>query len=128
MLQSGWFFQCDFKSILDNIYSFDTNTNDIVEHFRIKWGAMGHLRNNFHLLDIHKVTIWCVSSSQHGTIIHQLTKSKDPKKSPEISDFQSISCIKKCIFLDYKSSGITLMLSKTSQNVSIVLSDVRKFF
>ena len=59
MLQSGWFFQCDFKSILGNIYSFDTNTNDIVEHFRTKWGTilMGRLRSNFPLLDIHKVTI-----------------------------------------------------------------------
>ena len=33
MLQSGVIFQCDFKSISGSIYSFDTNINDIVEHF-----------------------------------------------------------------------------------------------
>ena len=78
------------ESILDNIYSFDTDTNDIVEHFR---GAMGHLRRSFHLLDNYPQSHHMMCSSQHETIIYQLTKSKDSKKSSEISDFQSTSCI-----------------------------------
>ena len=60
MLQLGVMFQCDFKSILINIYQFDTNMNDIVESRQTKWNAMKHLKNSFQFWNTLKVTMWCL--------------------------------------------------------------------
>ena len=56
-------------------------------------------------------------SSQHGTIIHKLTKSKDPKKSSKISDFQSTFCIKKVYFSCTKNLRGTLLCFQNHLNV-----------
>ena len=89
-------------------------------------GALGHFRSSFHLLDIHKVTIWCVVVSMRLSSI-SLQNQRIQKSHQKFLTFNQLFVLKSVIFVHYKSLGITLMLSKTSQCCSLKYKDAFRY-